>query len=407
VYPVGGAARLDRRGLEEIRMMASKRIDLTFTGVGRVAVYSGTSHARTFARIKAMLYALYQLGDLDTLRAIKDGTFKPLVVLHAYERGQLAKLTRQGSASLVDALWKFHETHEAGKSYRDDLATSVRHVARVPGAKTAKVQSLPTILRGMKDEFRGRPVAFNRLRTHMLAFASEHEGKGNPLWSEIMRVNRFKKAEGTRVRKLKRRPLTVAELDLVCAAFEDHVVHGGRKGAGNKGRLTVKRTIYAYELQWMAYTLATTGMRPAEYWERGEASWSWSSFPTPPSHINVHGTKTAAAKRPTFCIGPTSKPFCGEQFFREKFGEATTKALREGLDCYSLRRTFAKLCEDAGVVESRRKAYLGHGPKTVTDLYLATNVLPFVEEDAAKVSAWIAQERDRAATKPSLKLEAK
>lgn len=386
-------------------MMASKRIDLTFTGVGRVAVYSGTSHEKTFKRIKAMLYALYQLDDLDTLRAIKDGTFKPLVVLHAYERGQLAKLTRQGSASLVDALWKFHETHEAGKSYRDDLATSVRHVARVSGAKTAKVQSLPTILRGMKDDFRGRPVAFNRLRTHMLAFASEHEGKGNPLWSEISRVNRFKKAEGTRVRKLKRRPLTVAELDLVCAAFEDHVVHGGRKGAGNKGRLTVKRTIAGVDLAGMAITLATTGMRPAEYWQRNRAEWCYRSDP---SRVQVIGTKTAAANRPSFAIVPLTAPKCGEQFFRAAFGEATTKALREGLDCYSLRRTFAKLCEDAGVVESRRKSYLGHGPKTVTDIYLQTEVLPFVEHDAALVTAWIDAERDRAkAAKPSLKLESR
>jgi integrase len=406
VYPVGGAARLDRRGLEEIRMMASKRIDLTFTGVGRIAVYSGTSHARTFARIKAMLYALYQLGDLDTLRAIKDGTFKPLVVLHAYERGQLAKLTRQGAAKLVDALWKFQKTHEGGASYRSDLATSVRHVARVKGSTTAPVTMLPAILRGMKDAFRDRPVAFNRLRAHMLAFASEHEGKGNPLWSEIMRVNRFKKAEGTRVRKLKRRPLTVAELDLVCAAFEDHVVHGGRKGAGNKGRLTVKRTIRAYDLASMARALAYTGMRPAEYWSRNGALWG-DLF----THTNVRGTKTAAAVRPTFSIQKVAEPACGEQFFRRAFAAATTKALREGLDCYSLRRTFAKLCEDAGVVESRRKVYLGHGPKTVTDLYLQTNVLPFVEHDAALVSAWIEREREaertRAAARPSLKLEAR
>jgi hypothetical protein len=82
-----------------------------------------------------MLYALFQLGDLDTLRAIKDGTFKPLVVLHAYERGQLAKLTPEGSARLVDALWKFHETHEAGRPTGSDLATSVRHVERVKGSR--------------------------------------------------------------------------------------------------------------------------------------------------------------------------------------------------------------------------------------------------------------------------------
>jgi integrase len=384
-------------------MSPTKRIDVVVPGVGRIAVYSGTTHTGTFNRIKAMIGALRSLGDLDTLKAIKDGTFAPLVVLHAYERGQLAKLTREGSVPLMPALWKFHATHEAGASYRSDLATSIRHVERVKGSATAAVTALPTILRGMKDGFRDRPVAFNRLRAHLLAFASEHAGKLSPLWTEIHRVQRFKKAEGTRPRVLKRRPLTVAELDRVCAAFVDHTVYGGRKGAGNKGAPVVRRVIRASDLARMTWTLATTGMRPGEYWTRNGAKWQWLVGQL----VWIEGTKTAAARRYTFDVdhSRTSGPMCGEQFFRRAFAAATTKALREGLDCYSLRRTFAKLCEDAGVVESRRKAYLGHGPKTVTDLYLKGNVLPFVEEDAAKVSAWIEAERERArASQPKIGL---
>jgi integrase len=379
-------------------MMPTKRIDRVLVGVGRIAVYSGTTHAGTFKRINAMLSALHSLGDLDTLRAIKDGTFAPLVVLHAYERGQLAKLSRAASAPLIPALLKFHETHEAGVSYRSDLRTSIRHVEKEKGSGTATVASLPTILRGMKDAFRERPVAFNRLRAHLLAFASEHAGHLSPLWTEIHRVQRFKKAEGTRPRKLKRRPLTVAELDAVCKSFADHVVHGGRKGAGNKGRLTVKRTIQASDLACMAHTLAMTGMRPQEYWQRAGASWEPRV-----GHLWIKGTKTSAATRPTFMIGFGIRPACGEQFFRRAFATATEKALREGLDVYSLRRTFAALCESARIEPSRARAYLGHGPKTVTDLYLRTNVLPFVEQDAALVSEWIEAERKRA-QRPSLEI---
>jgi integrase len=175
-------------------------------------------------------------------------------------------------------------------------------------------------------------------------------------------------------------------------------VYGGRKGAANKGRKTVKRTISAGDLASIARALAFTGMRPSEYWERGGASWADRS-----AYHMVQGTKTAAAKRPTFRLAPIVHPNCGEQFFRRAFATATEQALREGLDVYSLRRTFAKLCEDAGIVESRRKAYLGHGPKTVTDLYLRTNVLPFVEQDAALVTAWIEAERARA-KRPSLEI---
>lgn len=374
----------------------TRQIDRVFPGVGRIALRSGTTHAGTFKRINAMLSALYALGDLDTLKGIKDRVWTPLVVLHAYERGQLGKLTRDTTALLVPALKKFHATHEAGASYRSDVMTSIRHIERA-APKDATVQALPAIVRAMKDDFRARPVAFNRLRTHCLAFASELTGKHSPLWVELTRINRFKKAEGLRPKTLQRRPLTVAELDAVCQSFEDHVVYGGRKGAANKGRKTIKRTIYGADLANMARTLATTGMRPAEYWQREGAGWEARYEP---SRIQVLGTKTAAARRPTFLLSVTA-PACGEQFFRARFAEATTKAVREGLDCYSLRRTFAKLCEDAGVVESRRQAYLGHGPKTVTDLYLQTNVLPFVEADAALVAAWIERERE-AAKRPQL-----
>ncbi len=376
-------------------MMPTKRIDRSFAGVGRIAVYSGTHDAGTFKRVNAMLTALHELGDLEMLAAIKSGRFAPLAVYDAYKRGRLDTLRRQSAEPLMDALWAFHKTHEAGKSYRQDLATSVRHVERVKGSGPATVTQLPGILRGMKDGFRDRPVAFNRLRAHLLAFASEHAGKLSPLWTEINRVNRFKKAEGQRPKKLQRRPLTVAELDAVCGAFEDHIVYGGRKGAANKGRLTVKRIILGRTLAEMARMMATTGMRPAEYWERGGASWSVEHGANGRLYISVKGTKTAAATRPTFCLTSSPGAACGEQFFRRAFAAATEKAIRVGLDAYSLRRTFAKLCEDAGVVESRRNSYLGHGPKTVTDLYLKTNVLPFVEQDAALVSGWIERERAR------------
>ncbi len=64
---------------------------------------------------------------------------------------------------------------------------------------------------------------------------------------------------------------------------------------------------------------------------------------------------------------------CSEQFFRREFLSACERARREGLDTYSLRRTFASLCELAGLPPSRWHTYHGHGPRTVADLYLQTN----------------------------------
>lgn len=382
-------------------MSPSKRIDRIFAGVGRIAIASGTDHVPTFRRINAMLTGLFKIGRLDVLAMIRDGDHAPLVVLHFYERGQLDKLpTAETAAGLAASFRAFVLTYEASVSYRADLMTSVRHVERV-ATKGHAVADAPKVLRALKGTMRGTPVAFNRLRTHLLAFASELQGKYSTLWNAIAGVQRFKKAEGTRVRSKLRRPLTVAELDLVCAAFVDWPVYGGRKGSHNRrGAKTIKRVIRASDLADMTRLLATTGMRPQEYWMRRGAAWLARQ-----DHIAVAGTKTAAAHRVTLALVPAVLPTCGEQFFRDRFTEATTKALREGLDTYSLRRTFAKLCESAKLDASRKDAYMGHGPKTVGDLYLLTNVLPFVQSDGRLVSAWIAEERARAAARPSLKLE--
>lgn len=381
-------------------MIPTKRIDRVFAGVGRIAIFSGTTHSPTFARIKAMMSGLFNVGRLDVLIWIRDGVYAPLEVLHHWERGTLDKLRGPDAVGgLVAALWRFHETSQASASHRANLATYIRHIEK-HAKKASVVSDLPALLRTAKDKMLETPVAFNRLRSHMIAFVSEVHGQHSPVWIAVTRVRRFKKVEGNRPKQKQRRPLTVAELDAVCEAFTDVVVYGGRKGAGNKGKKVVRRTIHAEHMRHAVRFLATTGMRPAEYWQRLGATWDVSLDMT-----WIRGTKTAAADRASFYISIFVYPPCGEQLFRREFTRATEKALRVGLDTYSLRRTFAKLCEDAGVVESRREAYMGHGPKTVGDLYLRTNVLPFVQEDAAKVSEWIRAERERAAARPTLKLE--
>ena len=49
---------------------------------------------------------------------------------------------------------------------------------------------------------------------------------------------------------------------------------------------------------------------------------------------------------------------------------------------------------------------MGHGPKTVGDLYLKTVVLPFVAAVAKKVSKWIESERSSIKTSITLVREA-
>lgn len=378
-------------------MSRNKRIDRVIAGVGRIALSSGTDHTGTFRRINAMITGLAKIGRLDVLKGIKDGVYTPLVVLYHYERGQLDKLpTAETSAGLLAALRHFAETHESSVSYRADLWTTVRHVERTPGAKTATVADLPRFVRAIRERMRvaDTKVAFNRLRAHCLAFASSVQGELSPLWLDVKRVHRFKRIESST--PLHRRPLTVAELDAVCAGFKDKPVYGGKRGGGR----TLRRTIPKETLAAMAWTLATTGMRPAEYWQRGGASWTGGLLM---GHVLVNGTKTRAARRPTLALVDVIRPACGEQLFRRLFAAVTTDVLGVALDTYSLRRTFAAFLESAVIEPSRARAYMGHGPKTTTDIYLQTLVLPFTGPDAAKVTAWIAAERK--ARRTPLKLE--
>jgi integrase len=46
---------------------------------------------------------------------------------------------------------------------------------------------------------------------------------------------------------------------------------------------------------------------------------------------------------------------------------------------HGLRRAFAHLCELAGIPVSRIKLYLGHGARSVTDLYTAHDVAPYLD----------------------------
>lgn len=369
------------------------RIDRKFAGVGRIALASGTDHPPTFRRILAMLAGLASIGRLDVLAAIRDGLHKPLVVLHYYERGQLDRLpTTETAQGLVAALEAFQRDHVCSASYRSDLGTSVRHI-KAKATKQSAVGDLPKLLRDMKPSFRTRPVAFNRMRAHMLSFAAETTGELSPLWLDVKRVRRYRKSEGQRPKTVQRRPLTVAELDQVCAAFVDVPVFAGVRGGGK----ALRRTITKASLADMTRSLAFTGMRPAEYWQRAGASWEDRG-----TYVWVNGTKTAAARRPTMHLVAPALPSCGEQLFRREFTKATEKALRVALDAYSLRRTFASLCESAGVVESRWKAYLGHGPKTVSDVYLQTTVLPFVAEDQATAAAFLERERAKSTRSPLL-----
>lgn len=54
-----------------------------------------------------------------------------------------------------------------------------------------------------------------------------------------------------------------------------------------------------------------------------------------------------------------------------------------------LRRTSSKWLELSGIPRTRRRMYMGHGAKDVTDLYERSEVTNYLVEDAKKLRAFL------------------
>jgi hypothetical protein len=57
---------------------------------------------------------------------------------------------------------------------------------------------------------------------------------------------------------------------------------------------------------------------------------------------------------------------------------------------YDLRRSFGRLLETAGVVHTNCSAYMGHGPKSLFDMYAHGEAVRFIRAGAEFVRAHIA-----------------
>jgi hypothetical protein len=132
------------------------------------------------------------------------------------------------------------------------------------------------------------------------------------------------------------------------------------------------------ELGPMLWTMAVTGMGNKEYWHDG--------FDVLEDRIEIHGKKRGGRERvvPRWSE-PVVQPTASEKVFRAALKEASGGSVL----IYDLRRSFARWCEEAGVIGTNTDAYLGHGPRTMTQLYTYGQLPGQLEADAAKLSEYL------------------
>jgi integrase len=295
-----------------------------------------------------MLRALEEDGRLDILRAIRDGHVSFLEVYDAYRRRALHELPVGDAMPLLDAAfsrWIKSSESEYSTKHINNLNTARRRFAKE--ASKARVADLPKVLDDLRASFGAKhPRSFNLARAAALAFVRATLKRSHPIW-------------------------------LACAAVEPRKVPARQLGQA----LSPMEFVDLFKkpeddrIDAIAWSLATTGMGSKEYWGR----WQTQS-----DRIHIVGTKRSGRVRDIPLVRAPSTPKLSrdrfEKLFRERF---------ESITPYDLRRTYARWLELAGIPRTRRRLYMGHGVRDVTDLYERSEVAAFLVEDAARLRAFL------------------
>jgi integrase len=201
------------------------------------------------------------------------------------------------------------------------------------------LSGLSSVLRRYRERARARQ--FNLVRSAVQAFVRDRFGRRSALYAEVSDVppRPYRPQPG--------RPLSPQAL----AAFG-----------------------LPEPLAGMVWTMALTGMGPAEYW----GSWMLRL-----DRVEVHGTKRPGRERVVPRVGNPEVPSWAYWHTQRVFRERTGHGL------YDLRRSYAGWLEEAGVPITRVRAYLGHGPSSVTDRYLWREVESHLREDASRLAAYV------------------
>jgi integrase len=101
--------------------------------------------------------------------------------------------------------------------------------------------------------------------------------------------------------------------------------------------------------------------------------------------VHVHGTKRDGRRRDVPLIMAPVIPSMHRRTFEDRVRQRTARAIVT----YDLRRTYSNWMESAGIPRTRRRMYMGHGAKDVTDLYERHEVAAYLLEDATKLKAFL------------------
>ena len=313
----------------------------TFAGV-HIERASGTNDAKRLRDLQAMCRTLADSGRLDVLAELaKPRGLRPLEVWAHYRSGDWSRIPT------VAHIQPFKETYDAwvkgiaGERHKSDLVYAGK-ILVAAARSAATLADLPAAVAHARHQYAEAGRMFNKLRDAASAFLRATLTRQHPLYLAIRAIEPL-----VVTRKYGRHPQDPAAARMIVEAL------GGEAG----------------RIWWM---LCGTGMGPKEFWSDG-----WEEVD---GQLHVKGQKRSGRDRLVPLIVELERPRLTRWGF-------TTALRRSGLGVtpYDARRSFAFWMELARIWDTHQQAYLGHGHRTITDLYRGHDVLPFLEEDAGKL----------------------
>jgi integrase len=325
-------------------------IDRRYRGVGRIKRASGTKIPAVKKKIERMLEVLHGQGRLDILRALRDVRIDFLEVLDAYQRNALDTLP-VGAAlaplakAFEDWMNSLRADVDASESHIRAMRTTVNYLKAVDAK--APIGHAAAVLDKLNETLGAKhPRSFNLTRSHVLRFVRAKLKKNHPVWLACAAVEPRKVPKTT-----KRTPLTPDQMRNFFPNPETDQLDG------------------------IAWSMATTGMHQKELWGRWE---------TKADRVEIQGTKRGGRRRSVPLIQAPTVPACHRRTFEDALRSRTSQ-----FTPYDLRRTYATWLESAGIPRTRRRLYMGHGVKDVTDLYEQHEVTAFLSDDGEKLRSFV------------------
>ncbi len=296
-----------------------------------------------------MCRTLADAGRLDVLEQLRDGTLRLLDCWRHYRGGDWSRIpTPEHARPLAEAFAAWRQT-VPGDRHRQDLGVAQRQI--LAAARTgATVADLPAAVSALRTRYdaKGAGRQFNKLRDAASAFLKQTLTRRHPLYQAVRAVEPLQV-----IRRYPKHPQAPASARTIADVL------GGEPG----------------RIWWL---LCCTGMGPDEYF-----SLKWA---VEDDLLHVKGTKRRGRDRLMPLLVEIEPPLLTVWGFR-----SALKRSGLGVKPYDARRSFANWLEQAGIWETHQQAYMGHGPRTITDLYRRHElVFEHLERDRATLLAFIA-----------------